>query len=274
MSLRQFISTAILVTVFAAVLGSVVNPQDLIAKKQVAAVDTVATPEPTFVPRYCRELEPYVGKNNIILQINDVQGYAWRDVVTQMVSDANDLQMPVVLSVIPQDIHADSELVQFILNNRCRIEIAQQGSRIQDAQSEFKGMSLDEMKDRAVEGKSILQWVFKTEVETIVPPYNFYNNLLLKAFDDVGYDHISIEGALRKNTGVATYSYFRKRHLEPKQVVQMCKSAFNYKKNCVVILYPSQFEGENYHKFSELLNALSEMKDATFTTFRAITSEK
>ncbi|MDQ3018707.1 MAG: hypothetical protein M3Q64_02465, partial [bacterium] len=272
---KRFFSTTILVAVFAAVLGSVFNPQSLIAKKVVLAVaEPLVTPQPTFTPHNCKDLEVTEGKNKIILQISDVQGYAWRDVVTTMVNDANNMQMPVVLSIIPQDVHADQELVEFVLNNRCRIEVAQQGSRIQTGESEFKGMTLDEMKDRAVEGKSILQWVLQTEVETIIPPYNFYNNQLLKAFDDVGYDAISIEGTLRKNQGIATFSYFRKRYLEPKQVVQMCKSAFNFNKNCVVILYPSQFEGENYANYANLLKALSEMKDVEFTTFKNVALEK
>lgn len=258
--------------VFAVVLSSTIELPESFAqfnpeKVQEELIDNV----PLRLP--CRPLEETEKrKNKVVIQLNNVQSYADSDLIIQMIKDANELNIPLVLSVIPENIIEDKKLVRFLQDNNCRVEIAQQGSRFSE-KPEFMGMNKEQRKERAIEGKSILQWTFKKEVTTFVPPFNWYDWSVISALDEVGYKTISVEGWLRKVHGVMTYSFYRQSLVNTASIVNQCKSSFASGRTCVVIIYPYTFK-EDYSQFTGLLDTLSSQKDVELTTFEEILTEE
>lgn len=270
MKLTRFLSLAIILMVFVVVLSNVVSlpsraafeDENILKEEDIPQVD---------LRMPCEPLESYSGKNKIILQINDVQAYAWSEFSRQMIADANTFNIPVVASVIPEMLDGDEKLVRFLQNNDCRVEIAQQGSRTSQ-EPEFKGMTADEIKERATEGRSLVQWLFKRPVNSFTPPQNWYTVRMLNALEEAGYTTISYEGWQLTQRGVLSYNFQTQEFNTTEEIVRQCEQAFDRNRTCVVIVYPSTYV-EDYSKYVETLIGLTSIEDVEFTTFETIAEE-
>lgn len=223
-------------------------------------------------------------ERTIILRLDDVQGYLWRDIVINLTDTILERNMSVTLAVIPaRGMDKDAVIRNYLLNKvkDPRIEIAQHGFSHQD--NEYLNFSYADAYNITVSGQDILRKYLRVEPVTFIPPYNEYNDDTIKALYELGFKIISAKKDEYQFNGSMTYIGYdteTKRtddtDLVPvSDVLNKCKKSFNEKNVCIIMIHPQDYIGDDkrtmdqgkYQKFVQLLDGLQNM-NARFVTFR------
>lgn len=210
-----------------------------------------------------------------ILRIDDPHADFYTDVVIKMTNDANSLNAPVVLAVIPHDLEKDGKLYDFLEMSNCKIEIALHGWDHSANPPEFSNLSMKDAYIRIQRGKSVLEKVTEEPLVTFVPPENKYSEGTRQAALNAGFKVISSEAGGEWFFGYTSSTYdFDINELVPvDQVIKNCDYGFKEHNLCVIMLHPQDYvtdgklDDEKYKNYLELLNRLIS-QNASFVTFK------
>ncbi len=217
----------------------------------------------------CEPLNYFKKEKNIILRIDDIQAFAWRDISIKMVNEAFKRKMPVVLAVIPVGLEKDRKIVNYLKKNLCNIEIAQHGwdNNIYNNPDipEFGELNEKEAYERIIKGKKVLQKITKDPIITFIPPNNIYSSGTAVALEKTGFKIISNEGSGYFDYTASTYDFEHHKLTKVTEVINECKEGLLRKNLCIIMLHPQDYatEGrldeEKYKNYLKLLDELEKM---------------
>jgi predicted deacetylase len=134
----------------------------------------------------------------VVLRVDDIQAYAWRETSMRMIEDAENNGIPLTLGVIPAGLSADSELVAFLKEHRCHHEFALHGWNHAGGeggdQPEFRDLTKQEAYDRIVPGIAMLHEIVDDPIVTWIPPLNVHSKGTEEALRELGFVYLSTEG--------------------------------------------------------------------------------
>jgi parallel beta-helix repeat protein len=224
----------------------------------------------------------------IILRLDDVQAWAWRDISIRIAEDALYRNIPITLGVIPKGIGEDKVLVGYLQQKTLdhRVEIAQHGTN--HAGAEFANLSKWQAINLASSGKDALFDDIGTKPITFIPPENSYSANTTAALKSLGFSIISAghnefanDGKLQRvgyTTSTSQSGTDGNRRLVPPQaILDDCEKTSNAAKVCVIMIHPQDFangdgsmDEAKYASFIQLLDRLETGRNYLFTTFRAL----
>lgn len=271
----KFISCVIVIIVFwSTLLGN--NPLYIseIVEGKVNDLQTLIV--------YERGLIPAQHEKFVIIRIDDVQAYAWRDVTKRLVDTILANNMSVVLAVIPSrdlpnDIETKNMLVEYSRDER--VEIAQHG--LLHTPDEFINLTYDDAKSKIEEGRHVLVKELKIEPITFIPPYNTYSNGTEQALIEEGFTILSSgrnELEFKPNITIMGFNSESKVSssdglIPVTEVLAKCSDSLSERNVCVIMLHLQDYatngvlDEKKFEKFKILLNGINEKT----TTFRKMT---
>lgn len=221
----------------------------------------------------CDQIDQPVKENKIVLRVDDIQAFAWRDIQIRMIEDAINRDMPLVLGVIPFGIDDDKELYNFLRNNSCNLEIAQHGwthgAEYGGAIAEFGNLSEEEAYKKIILGKPILEKIAGQDLTTFIPPNNKFSTGTALALEKAGFSAIS--AAENSDFGYSASTYDSEAQaLNPlEDVMSYCTQDLEENKLCIIMLHPQDYASDNvldeqkYKEYLYLLDSLLQL-DAMF----------
>ena len=221
----------------------------------------------------CEPIQTLSNENKVVLRVDDVQAFAWRETTMKMIDDALANNIPPVLGVIPAKLNEDVVISRYLKKNHCKIEIAQHGWNHQSDPPEFANLGEDEAYQRIIQGKSVLKEITDFSVITFIPPNNIHSEGTGKALIRAGFFIISSEGEGNFDFTTSTYDSATNRLNPISEVISQCKEGLNNKKICVVMLHPQDYttnnkhDEEKYEMYSQLLSELNKL-DASFVQMK------
>lgn len=219
----------------------------------------------------------------IILRMDDVQGYSWRDLSINLTDTVLANNMSVTLGIIPdRAFDSDSTLRHYLIEKSIdnRIEIAQHGFKHNI--NEFLSLNESEAHDSILSGMDTIINLLKVKPVTFIPPYNTYNNNTTIALSKMNFSIISGE---RDDYGymnnVASLGFNTKtknstdNELIPVHtILDECNKSLQEKNICVIMIHPQDYSDSNgkmnntkYMEFVKMLNGLKSL-GATSITFK------
>ncbi|MDD5083660.1 MAG: DUF2334 domain-containing protein [Candidatus Moranbacteria bacterium] len=231
-----------------------------------------------------------VGRKLVVLRLDDVQSYAWRDVSMSLMRGAFKYGVPIVAGVIPKDIEKDTSMMHFLKRNRCNMEIAMHGWDHSGGEydpsnhvylTEFGQIGYDDAIRRIDLGKKALSLISNKPLTTFIPPFNLISDEGKRAVRDEGFSVNSSEGKNLFDYVTSPYDFATQQMIPIKGVVDTCEKIFAVGRPCVIMLHPQEYADENgnldMQKYTEnyevLLKTLVD-NDVTFTTFEDIIQPK
>ena len=223
----------------------------------------------------CKPLETTENKNKIVLRVDDVQAFAWRETTIKMIDEAMINNMPMVLGIVPAKLQEDSVITRYLKKNHCRVEIAQHGWNHQSNPPEFSELDEEEAYQLIIKGKAVLKKITDFSVVTFIPPHNIYSEGTRAALARAGFLIVSSEGESMFDFTTSTYNSSENRLNPVSEVVGQCKEGLNDNNLCVIMLHPQDYTTDNEHddeKHENYLELLSELKklDASFVVMKDI----
>jgi len=221
-------------------------------------------------------------KNKVILRIDDVQAFTWRDVLIKMVNDALNRQVPVTLGVIPTGLTEDRKLTDFLERVKDNIEIAQHGYEHNLAgvdAAEFGSLDEQEADQRIKKGQAILEKITNRPPLTFIPPHNLISSASMIALEKNGFRILSSEGEGYFDYTVSTYDFGSQELIPVSQIINSCQQEFEKKDLCVIAIHPQDysseenFNQEKYQHYLALLDSLEEM-GVSFVRFKDLIKPK
>ena len=243
-----------------------------------------------FRDQFCvpRLQDPILRGNDklVVLRLDDVQAFSWRDTSLRMIRDAYSFNAPIVAGVIPNALYLDQKLVQFLRRESCNFEIALHGwdhtGATRDASpfmyiTEFWNIDYDNARKRVRMGLESLQPLTQKPIISFIPPYNIISTEGLRGIYD---EWIQINSSLwfgPYDYHSSTYNFDQKRIVDIDEVVSNCKTAFDTIWLCVIMMHPQDYSwadkiiDEDLYKtyYIEMLNRLTDM-GVVFVTFRDV----
>lgn len=213
----------------------------------------------------CEPIQTSDGENKVVLRVDDIQAFAWRETTIKMVDEALANNMPMVLGVIPAKLQEDPIMSKYLKRNHCKIEISQHGWDHQSEPPEFTNLDEDAAYQRIIKGKAILQEITDFPIVTFIPPHNTYSEGTKKALERAGFLIISSEGSGVFDYTTSTYDSSKSALNPVSEVIDQCQEGLNKNNLCVVMLHPQdyttndQLDEEKYKKYSELLVELKKL---------------
>ena len=200
----------------------------------------------TLLPQSECELVPsVVSGKTVVLRIDDIQAFAWRETSMNMIADATSKDIPVTLGVIPVGIGEDTEFVNFLKNYSCKIELGLHGfthnSKEGDDVPEFATYSKDEALSRIKEGQNLMRSITTEPIVSWVPPLNIQSSGTIVALKDLGFTHLSAEGDGEFDMDASTYIYGSNVLVSPEKVVESCRKTFETSTHCIIMIHPQDF---------------------------------
>jgi len=223
----------------------------------------------------CKPLETTEHKNKIVLRVDDVQAFAWRETTIKMVDEAVVNNMPMVLGVVPAKLREDPVITRYLKRNHCRVEIAQHGWDHQSNPPEFSELEEEEAYQRIIRGRAILKKITDFSIITFIPPHNIYSEGTRAALTRAGFLIVSSEGDSIFDFTTFTYDSSGNRLNPVSEVIKQCKEGLNDNNLCVIMLHPQDYTTDNEHddeKYENYLELLSELRklDASFVVMKDI----
>lgn len=209
----------------------------------------------------------------IILRMDDVQGYLWRDLSINLTDTVLANNMSITLSVIPDRAFDSDSIMRLYLiekSNDNRIEIAQHGFKHNI--DEYLNLNESEAHDSILSGTDTIINLLKVKPVTFIPPYNTYNNNTTIALSKLNFSIISGE---RDEYGyinnVASFGFNTKtknstdNELIPVDtILNECNKSLQEKNICVVMIHPQDYADSNGNmnntKYIEFVKMLSGLK--------------
>lgn len=230
----------------------------------------------------CETFKPNASENKIILRIDDIQAFSYRDTTIKMIEDAFKNQMKITIGVIPNKLASDVSIVSFIKRDGCNLEIAQHGWDHQsslDANGKeiFEFQNLDEgvAEQKIKDGKNLLEKLFNTQIVSFIPPGNSISAGTKNALSKSGFKVISGEGENAFDYAASTYDWAENRLLSPEEVLKECEGDLQDKHMCVIMLHPQDSETNGVidkSKYSNYMGLLNLIKSKGFdvVTFKDV----
>ncbi len=224
------------------------------------------------------------GKKLVVLRLDDVQSYAWRDISIRMIRDAYGFNAPIVAWVIPKNLGEDLTIMKFLKREHCNIEIAMHGwdhsgTGVNTLQirykTEFWDASYDEARNRIHMGKEILEPLSGKPIISFIPPFNIVSAEAVRAAKD---EWIEVTSSIW--TGVydyhsTTYNFDKKRIVPVTEVLKSCENAFIKNGLCVIMMHPQDYANsdktldEDAYRdyYLAMLASLAKDENVVFVTF-------
>lgn len=219
----------------------------------------------------------------IILRMDDVQGFLWRDITIKLTDTILENNMSITLAVIPdralnKDIKIKNYLIKRSRDNR--VEIAQHGYT--HSENEFLYVNKSEAERLIFLGYSEIIESLKVKPITFIPPYNVYNKNTTIALSNLNFKFISSD---RNETGKeynltllgydATTKETDSDELTPiEEIINKCNKSLSDKNVCVIMIHLQDYSNKdgtlNKTEYSQFVNLLDELKklNATSITFK------
>lgn len=226
----------------------------------------------------CLPVASNVSNRTVVLRIDDIQAYAWRETSMKMITDATDRNIPITLGVIPVGMGEDTQFVNFLKNYSCKIELALHGfthnSKKGEDVPEFASYSKKEALTRIKEGRNLMRSITTEPILSWVPPLNIQSTGTIEALSELGFTHSSAEGEGKFDMNASTYIYGSNVLVAPEKVVESCRKAFETSSYCIIMIHPQDFANglihnqEKYQQYYlELLDALTK-EGVTFSRLK------
>jgi hypothetical protein len=226
----------------------------------------------------CKSIIQDNSEKKIILRVDDIQAYSFRESSISIIRDAQKYNMKLVLGIIPVNILEDGEVVKKIKQNKCNLELALHGwdhmAPQADGSFEFESIGKNEALVKIREGKKTLEKISDKQVLTFIPPGNRISLDAKKALNEEGIKYLSGDDDTNSDYGmsVATFDFLANKLIENEEVLKKCDSRFDQKKICVIVVHPQDYmtddkiDPEKYRKFTDLLTELRN-RNVYSTTF-------
>lgn len=217
----------------------------------------------------------------IILRMDDIQGYLWKDISIKLIDTVLDKNMSIALGVIPM---RDSLSMNNYLRskvNDSRIEIVQHGTY--HTKNEIRNISDEETYNLTKLGKEKIMKQLGIVPITYIPPYNSNQESSTKVLKRLGFKIFSSESnefmfdGNMINIGFDTQTkfYLSDKLFPVKKIIDDCKLSLNHKNLCVVLIHPQDYVGNDsktldegkYNEFRTMLDELKQL-NATSITFK------
>ncbi len=221
-------------------------------------------------------------ENVIVLRLDDVQGYAWRDLSINIIDTVLSYNMSITLGVIPDRVYASDNILRHYLLEKSydsRIEIAQHGFR--HSENEFLYLNKSEAERLTSLGYNEIVTTLKVKPVTFIPPYNEYNENTTLALSKLNFRIIS---GHRNDTGVQsnikifgfdaeTKRYDSNELIPVENIINECKISLKEKNICVIMIHPQDYydigkgtvNNSKYIEFSKLLTELKSLNAKSIT---------
>jgi hypothetical protein len=195
----------------------------------------------------CQEVVRPESRSMVVLRLDDVQAYAWRNISIEMMRDAIAKNMKVSAVTIPLQLNTDKTLTSFLKTNQCNIELVLHGYDNTGDPPEFAFLSQEQANQKIEMGLTELSQVSSQKVNFFVPPENTYSpgtSLAIKAKQM----HISAEGGAYYDYNATTYDFSHNKLHDKEHVVTECESRLVTDNICILMLHPQDFADEAGHK--------------------------
>lgn len=211
------------------------------------------------------------GQRNVIIRVDDIQSYFLKDVQIRMVEDAIKMNKTLSLSVIPYKLTDDKDMIKFLEDNKCKVEIGLHGYN--NEEMEFANLSYKEASKKIEEGLKVLNKI-DADIIAFIPPNNEYSEETEMAIYEHGMRVISAE-RLNSDYGYtqSSYDWNSYQFVDSKTVLEGCNKTLNQNRTCIIMLHPQDYttnEKFNYRKYQHYLSLLDgiDKLNATTITFR------
>ncbi len=226
----------------------------------------------------CEERHIPEGARKVVLRVDDIQAYAWRETSMRMIVDAEKAGIPLTLGIIPAGLDADGELMDFLGDRPCTHELAlhgwNHGTGEEGSRPEFGELTKEEARARIIPGITMLQKIATEPVVTWIPPLNIHSKGTEEALRELGFVYLSTEGKGTHDYDTSTFEYDGNALVPPDVVVSDCEKAFLVDDHCVIMLHPQDFTDGPVHNemkyktyYLDLIDALKAL-NVTFVEMR------
>lgn len=213
-------------------------------------------------------------KKYIILRLDDIQSYYLRDLSFKILNEAIKRDMPLTLAVIPLNLLDDNEMVDFLKENSCKIEIAQHGFNNRNDFPEFQDLPEAVADNKFKQGLKILNNISKKKIITFIPPENVYSTGSALSAKKNKFKIISWEWDALFDYSSTTYNFDTNKLNSVDFIINQCKKDAEIKWFSIIMIHPQDYIDENwnedpvkYKEFIKLLDGL-EKEWFEFTTMR------
>ena len=214
----------------------------------------------------CVTVSSNVSDKTVVLRVDDIQAYTWRETSKKMIEEAVERNIPLTLGVIPTGLNDDIELITFLKNHTCQVEFGLHGlthnSPVGADVPEFGEYSKEEAAQYIAEGRSLLGIITSDPIVTWIPPLNIQSKGTIDALTELGFTHISAEGEGVFDYDAATFIYGSNILVSPNDVVKACRKAFEKSSHCVIMVHPQDFASGLNHSEEKFKNYYISLLDA------------
>jgi predicted deacetylase len=219
----------------------------------------------------CKTVYRQTSDRNIVLRIDDIQAYYLADVQMKMIKDALARNKTLSLSVIPFNLFNDREIVRFLRENKCFLEICLHGYNNTDF--EFSEISYNQADEKIKDGLEILNQI-EPHIVTFIPPGNEISNISRKAVFDNNINIVSSGFKLKEfGFSVSTYDWKTHKFANYREVLKQCNADLDKNETCIIMIHPQDYVSngkldlEKYEQYINLLEGIDDL-NATVVTFR------
>ncbi len=220
----------------------------------------------------------------IILRLDDVAAWRYKEISRQIVYEALDRKMGITLGVIPYNLGRDPHVTKWLKEIRTNplLEIALHGFNHEE--NEFMNLTKEEALDKIVMGKNEIVESIGVVPVTFIPPYNEYSKELREALLEQGLrifsakenEYVIDEEFISVGYNARTYDFYTKRFIPVEEIISDCKASLDKTETCVVMIHPQDYllepprENIDEEKYQEFLRTLDELEklEAEFKTFK------
>lgn len=226
-----------------------------------------------------------VQKNTIILRLDDIAAWSYKDISRDMVNEVLERNMSISLGVIPEYLEKDKNVIKWLntLKYNPHVEIALHG--YDHDENEFMNLTKDEAVEKITKGKNKFEDSLGVIPITFIPPYNEYSSAVKEALIEENFkifsakqDEYEVNDIISLGYNARTYDYYTYRFVPVDEVLESCKNSLRERGICVVMLHPQDYlvaEGssdidyDKYNEFLKLLDGLEEL-NADFKAFKDV----
>ncbi len=224
----------------------------------------------------CIPLFGTVSDKTVILRVDDIQAYSWRETSERMIADAGAREIPLTLGVVPLGLHDDKALSTFLKTHSCRHELALHGLTHSGGEygnyPEFGAYTKDEARKHVMLGLEVLRGITQDAIVTWIPPFNVHSQGTVEALHELGFQYLSSEGKGQFDYDTSTFSFDTDSLVVPEKIVEACKVGFETSSYCIIMLHPQDFADGLAHseeKYQEYyINLLDILQNEGFTFAR------
>lgn len=188
----------------------------------------------------CQEVARPQSTSMVVLRLDDVQAFAWRDISIEMMRDAIDRNMKISSITIPVQLNTDKALTTFLKTNQCNIELVLHGYDNTGDPPEFAFLTQEQANQKIDLGLAELSQINSQKVNFFVPPENTYSpgtSLAIKAKQM----HISAEGGGYYDYNATTYDFTHNKLHDQAHVITECEARIVTDNICILMLHPQDF---------------------------------